>query len=168
MPRLASLLMLAATLAPMPALAADVALDDFLGGFGATCETGPALAAYKRGLLAGAGEAEAEARLAPEIAAALGPATVMPGNEEPGSVFHRVPVTGASFRGLPVKALEIGQSWDYPLLSDSVVFAVAGDTALAALAEELARVDKALGESIVEYTLSDGPDGPVLTCFVTN
>jgi hypothetical protein len=151
-----------------PAVAEPVALDDFLAGFSDGCRQSEDWTAFRRTMVGDDLALTRRTEIPPGLRAAFGRAEIVATDPADGAITVEIPITDATFRGLPVTALRLGYASGYPLIDDSVIFAATGDAARAAFADDIARFAKANPESIVEYGLHDDPAGPRLTCFATN
>ena len=151
-----------------PAFADPVNLDTFLSGFLNDCDQSEEWIAFRTTMVGEDLKLTRRTQIPADIRAGIGRAEIVDRNEAEGTVTVEVPVEGAIFNSLPVKALRLGYARDYPLIDDNVIFATSGDAALAAFADALGRFQKEHPNSIVEYGLHDDPAGPRLTCFVTN
>jgi hypothetical protein len=156
---------------PAAASAEPVRLDEFLAGFGDQCQQTDAFVRFKATMIVadhGGWKLTRRTEIPADIRPAIGRAEITAIDAEDGSAMVTIPVTGATFRGLPVSAIRVGFADEYPLIDDSVQFAGTLAEVRDGLAEDLAQFDTAVAGELVDFGLTEDADGLWLRCAAAN
>lgn len=157
-----------AVLLASPAIAAEVQLDAFLAGFADGCRQSEDYLAFRRTMVDEALALTRRTEMPDAVRPAVGRAEIVGRDEGEGWISVVVPVTGATFRGLPVTRLELGYASGYPLVDDAVVFAAPAEAVQAAFGPAVEAFARENPESILEYAVTTKDGAPRLSCFATN
>lgn len=152
--------------------AKPVSLDAFLVLFEKGCAGSAAFDSLVDSLLVRQGDKDwklgSPAKVPPALRPAFGAPTL---STEEGGTLGRVeiPVSGATYKGLKVKALRMGRSLEYPMFDEVVVFDEPEAAVRKATKAVVAKGRKAIGEEGIAELSVEAEKGEVrLRCFAAN